>query len=94
MPLFVITIEYTRPLPEIEAATPDHRAYLRAAFEQGRLFASGPFVPRTGGMLLIKAADAAEAQAFVAGDPFQRRGLASYGVREWNPVINREAFGL
>ncbi|MCC7508052.1 MAG: GTP cyclohydrolase [Planctomycetes bacterium] len=93
MPVYVITIEYTKPMPEVEAATAGHRAYLKELFEQGRIIASGPFVPRTGGMLLLRAADAAEVTAVIEADPFHRQQVARYDVREWSPTFGAERLG-
>ncbi|MBK8207676.1 MAG: GTP cyclohydrolase [Planctomycetes bacterium] len=90
MPIYVITIEYTKPMPEVEAATPGHRAYLKQLFDEGRIVASGPFVPRTGGMLLFRAANAAEVAVVIEADPFQRLGVARYDVREWSPTFGAE----
>lgn len=90
MPTFVVTIDYVRPLPEIEAATPDHRAWLRGLLEAGILIVSGPFVPRSGGMLLIKAETQEELERLLLQDPFAQRKLASYMIRQWNPVMGAE----
>lgn len=90
MPTFVVTIEYVRPLPEIEAATPDHRAWLRGLLDCGQLMVSGPFVPRSGGMLLIKAETQEELERLLLQDPFAQRKLASYMIRQWNPVMGAE----
>ncbi len=90
MPIFLVTISYTRPLPEIEAATDDHRAYLRTLLDAGRLLVSGPLVPRTGGMMILQASDASEVEALIAQDPFCLRKLARYETRQWNPVMGAQ----
>lgn len=90
MPTFVVTIEYVKPLPEIEAATPDHRAWLRGLLEAGTLMVSGPFVPRSGGMLLIRAETQEALEQLLLQDPFAQRRLASYTIRQWNPVMGAE----
>lgn len=90
MPTFVVSIDYIRPLPEIEAATPDHRTWLRGLLEAGILIVSGPFVPRSGGMLLIKAETQEELERLLLQDPFAQRKLASYTIRQWNPVMGAE----
>jgi YCII-related domain len=50
----LMLVRYRRPLPEIEAVTQAHRAYLRTLKEQGVLLASGPMDPRNGGMFLLR----------------------------------------
>ncbi|MBE7490901.1 MAG: hypothetical protein HS108_03920 [Planctomycetes bacterium] len=90
MPIFVVTIDYLRPLEEIEAATADHRAWLRGLLDDGRLLASGPFVPRSGGMLLVRTKTQDELEQLIQGDPFAKKRLVMYTIREWNPVLGAE----
>lgn len=86
-------IRYRAPLEVIEAATEAHRAYLRELKAAGTLVVSGPVVPRTGGVLLLRVPDdnaAAALDAVRDGDPFWQQGLANYELLPWNPVIGRE----
>jgi uncharacterized protein YciI len=89
----LVLIRYTAPLEVIEANTDAHRAYARELKAKGTLVASGPFVPRTGGALLLRLPDEGTAAALDAvrdGDPFHRRGLANYELIQWNPGVGRE----
>ncbi len=86
-------IRYRAPIEVIEAATEAHRAYLRELKAAGTLVVSGPVVPRTGGVLLLRVPDDNSAAALDAvrdGDPFWQQGLANYELLPWNPVIGRE----
>lgn len=86
-------IRYRAPIEVIEAATETHRAYLRELKAAGTLVVSGPVVPRTGGVLLLRVPDdnaAAALDAVRDGDPFWKQGLANYELLPWNPVIGRE----
>lgn len=86
-------IRYRAPIDVIEAATEAHRAYLRELKAAGTLVASGPVVPRTGGVLLLRVPDDNSATALDAvrdGDPFWKQGLANYELLPWNPGIGRE----
>lgn len=86
-------IRYRAPIEVIEAATEAHRAYLRELKSAGTLVVSGPVVPRTGGVLLLRVPDDNSAAALDAvrdGDPFWKQGLANYELLPWNPVIGRE----
>ena len=86
-------IRYRAPIEVIEAATEAHRAYLRELKAAGTLVVSGPMVPRTGGVLLLRVSDDNSAAALDAvrdGDPFWKQGLANYELLPWNPVIGRE----
>lgn len=86
-------IRYRASIEVIEAATEAHRAYLRELKAAGTLVVSGPVVPRTGGVLLLRVPDdnaAAALDAVRDGDPFWKQGLANYELLPWNPVIGRE----
>lgn len=86
-------IRYRAPIEVIEAATETHRAYLRELKAAGTLVVSGPVVPRTGGVLLLRVPDdnaAAALDAVRDGDPFWKQGLANYELLPWMPVIGRE----
>jgi uncharacterized protein YciI len=89
----LMLVRYRRPLPEIEAATEAHRAYLRSLKEQGILLASGPLDPRTGGIFLLRVQDAeplADLDAVRNNDPFFKAGLASYEPLVWNVVMGKD----
>ncbi len=63
-----------------------HSAHLETGFRRGLLLASGPQVPRSGGVILARAADRAEIDAFLAADPFLQAGYSRYRVLEFQPV--------
>lgn len=86
-------IRYRAPIEVIEAATEAHRAYTRELKAAGTLIASGPLVPRTGGVLLLRVPDnnpAAALDAVRDGDPYWKQGLANYELLPWNPGAGRE----
>lgn len=87
----IVTLEYIAPLEDVLRTTDDHRAHLRALHAQGKLVAAGPFVPRTGGLLILHGRDIEEIHELIRDDPFNTRKIARFEVREWNPVIGVEA---
>lgn len=89
----MIIVRYRRPLPEIEAVTEAHRAYLRTLQTQGILVAFGPLDPRFGGMWLVRVQDKnplADLDALRDGDPFFQHGLANYELLPWNVMQGKE----
>jgi uncharacterized protein YciI len=83
--MFVVEINYTRPIEEIEAATADHRAFVDIHIASGLLLLAGPKVPRTGGFLIARGGQTRdELLAVLADDPFLARNLADYVVTEFN----------
>ena len=70
---------------------PEHLGWLEA--NKSRILLAGPFLSAegkmTGSMLIVEAADEADAQALLAGDPFAKVGLFSASeVKPW-----RRTFG-
>lgn len=77
-------------MDQVEAATPDHRAWCAKLHGEGKLLLSGPFVPRTGGMLVLRATSRDECDALLCDDPFLDRAIVTYEVREWSPTYGKE----
>jgi uncharacterized protein YciI len=84
--MFVVTLSYTAPLERIDELLPAHREWLDRGYAAGLLLASGPLQPRTGGLLIARAADRAALDAALAEDPFGIAGVAEYEVREFTPT--------
>lgn len=75
--LFVIVLTYVRPLEEIDAARADHIAWLQRGYDDGTFLASGPRIPRNGGIILAKGESLEKVAARLTHDPFHERGLAT-----------------
>lgn len=83
--LFVCTSEYKKEItPEVLA---DHRDWLNALIGQGVVLSAGRLASGGGGLVLLRAADAAEAEAILAGDPFSREGISVYTPVGYNPTL-------
>ena len=90
----IAIIRYRRPIEEVLPHTDAHRAYLGILKEQGKLIASGPLVPRSGGALLLRVPDGilhAELDRIRDGDPYVKAGVAQYEILPWDPGIGRAA---
>lgn len=90
----IAILRYRRPLEEVLPHVEAHRAYLRGLRERGTVLASGPFVPRSGGALLLRvpADDIHGALDRIRdGDPFTHAGVVQYELLPWDPNIGREA---
>ena len=86
--LFVCLVHYTQPLDQILESLSEHREYLSSGYDKGLLLASGPRVPKDGGIIIGRFASKAEAQEFCNNDPFARKNLASYEILEFEPVLH------
>jgi uncharacterized protein YciI len=83
---FVVEITYTAPLEKIDETLPEHRMFLQKGYDQELLLMSGPQNPRTGGIIIARAPDLADIEAFFAEDPYHLKSQASYRFIEFNPV--------
>ncbi len=54
---------------------PDHLAHLAPYDAQGRVRLAGPLTDGTGSLIVLEAADLAEAQAIADADPYRQRGV-------------------
>lgn len=73
---------------------PDHVAHLNALNDRRVLNFAGPFLDENadpmGSLVVIEAADKAEAEAIAAADPYARVGLfQSVEVLPWNWTFNK-----
>jgi len=84
--MYVLNLTYNAPLDRIDAALPEHAAWLDEQYAAGIFLASGRKVPRTGGVILADGPDRATVEALVETDPLWRDGLASYEVTEFLPT--------
>lgn len=91
--MFVILVNYRKPIDEVERHLAAHRAFLDRHYADGTLVCSGPRHPRPGGVILCRAADRAAAEALVAEDPFRVHGIADYTIVEFEPTKFIDGFG-
>lgn len=73
---------------------PAHVAWLDELNARGGLSFAGPFLDAdgkpTGSLVVVEAADMAEAEAIAAADPYAKAGLfASVEINAWNWVFNK-----
>lgn len=84
--LFVLSVSYTAPIQVIEEHLEDHRDWLDGKFKDGTFLASGPKVPRSGGIILARGISLEELKALVADDPFVLAKIARYEFTAFEPT--------
>lgn len=84
--MYILLLDYLKPLSEIDALLPEHRDYLDRYYGDGTFVLSGRQVPRTGGAILARHVDRATIDRIVAEDPFARAGVARYRIVEVEPT--------
>jgi uncharacterized protein YciI len=85
--MYVVLLNYLKPIEEVERLTVPHRAFLDTLYEQDVLLVSGPQIPRTGGVLIARGGRGKdELLAILQQDPFYTEGIAEHTIIEFNPV--------
>jgi uncharacterized protein YciI len=81
--MFIIDINYTASLEEIDKHMFDHVKYLQLHYDNNLFIASGRKVPRTGGIILCIANSEKEVNVIINDDPFFIYKLAEFKVTEF-----------
>ncbi|MCM1042417.1 MAG: YciI family protein [Bacteroides sp.] len=82
--MFIFNVKYKKPLAEVDRCLPEHRRYLDALLDAGKLIASGSQEPRVGGIIICHARSEEEAREIVENDPFFIHGIADYGITRFH----------
>ncbi|HEX7664024.1 MAG TPA: YciI family protein [Polyangiaceae bacterium] len=85
MSWFVISLEYVKPLADVDAAMKAHVAFLERHQAKGTFIAWGRKVPRTGGIILAQGDDRAAIEKAMTEDPFVTKKLAKVEITEFSP---------
>jgi len=81
--MFIVLLEYVRPLEELDRHVAAHRAHLAELFAARKLVMSGPQVPRNGGVIIARLETRGEVETMMQADPFIREGVATYRIIEF-----------
>jgi uncharacterized protein YciI len=85
--MFLILLDYVRPLDAVDAHLDAHRAFLARRYADGSFLMSGRKEPRTGGVILAMAASRDAADAIAREDPFHAAGVSEYAIVEFHPTM-------
>lgn len=90
--MFIVNLIYKKTLAEIEAATQVHRDYIETFYQKGIFLASGPKVPRDGGVIIVNGkVSRPELEQILDGDPFRQKQLVRFEITEFTPVKHSPA---
>ena len=81
--MFLIELNYTAPLEQIDAHMRAHMRFLKTHYDAGRFVLSGRKIPRDGGIILATGGTRDEMEAIARQDPFVTAGLAEVRVIEF-----------
>ena len=85
--LFVVDLHYIVSFDVIEPQLDAHVEFLEENYASGCFIASGPKVPRTGGVIIATAESKDALEQILAADPFHAMNLAEYTVTEFRPSM-------
>ena len=88
--MFIVLLEYIRPLEEIDALIPLHRAYLQRHYADGHFLMSGRREPRTGGVILASVPSRPQLEQILQEDPFHQAGVVRHEVLEFVPTMTHK----
>jgi uncharacterized protein YciI len=84
--MIVMISKYLAPLAELDAARPDHAAFLDRLEAAGYVVSAGRQDPPVGGIVILDVDTPEEAQELIAEDPYVSRGLAAYEPYRFDPT--------
>jgi len=83
--MFIVNLTYKVELQKIDEHLEAHVKFLDEQYKKGYFLASGPKVPRNGGVILANVDDKEELENIIGNDPFKKHDLALYEVIEFIP---------
>ena len=83
--MFIIELEYTAPLSQVDAIMAEHVAWLKKQYAAGTFLVSGRKIPRDGGIIIAVGDSREQIEALVQADPFVSHGVARARVIEFRP---------
>lgn len=86
--MFLITLRYNQPMPQVTALQEDHINWLKTYFAEGIFIAAGRKIPRTGGVILARSMARDELERILAEDPFT--AVADYDITEFMSTLTDE----
>lgn len=84
--MYIIKLEYVKPINEIEKALNEHIKYLDKYYSSNHFICSGRRNPRVGGIIICNASNIEELEQIISEDPFHINKLAEYEIIEFYPT--------
>jgi uncharacterized protein YciI len=84
--MFLILLQYIRPVAAIEHYMYQHRAFLDKYYKSGQFILAGRRKPKSGGLILCKASSRREVEQIMSEDPLDKFQLALHEIIEFEPT--------
>ena len=92
--MYLVLVNYGKPLSVIDELLPAHREFLEANYRSGLFLVSGPREPRSGGVILARAGSREELAKVLKQDPFVREGAATCEIIEFKATRAGKALAI
>jgi uncharacterized protein YciI len=89
--MVIIELRHKKPLSEVDKFLQEHKSFLDKYYAQGLFIASGPKIPRDGGIILSMA-NKETILKIIAEDPFYRQEISDYNLIEFEVGRHSQAF--
>lgn len=90
--LFIILVHYKVSIETIDQYLDAHRNFLDEGYQKNYFVASGPKIPRTGGVIISQLNNREQLDAILNDDPFKIHNLADYEILEFTPIKYHQQF--
>lgn len=84
--MFLILLQYIRPVAAVEHYMEQHRAFLDKFYQSGQFILAGRRKPKSGGLIICKASSRREVEQIISEDPLDKYQLALYEIIEFEPT--------
>jgi len=98
-PLYIITLNYTKPIEQVDVHLATHRSYLDKFYAAGLFITSGRQTPLKGGVIIARSFDSfgknytrTDIENIMNNDPFIVNDVTEYTITEFTPVKFSEDF--
>ncbi|KAB8305243.1 hypothetical protein EH228_19395 [Erwinia endophytica] len=88
--MYIVSLNYIRPIAEVEAVLDAHIAWLDKYFAAGVFIAAGRKDPRTGGLIIVDDVERQRLDSILAEDAFQT--VAEYEITKVNVTRAADEF--
>lgn len=86
MPYYIAYLEILNKKKDAEILA-EHKAYLQKYLEMGKIYAKGPFLDHSGGIIIYKTKTEDEALKIATKDPVIRDGSRKMTFKAWKSTL-------
>lgn len=84
--LYAAILKMIDPVKDAEILE-EHIAYLNKYIANGKIFAKGPFLDHSGGLVIFETENVEEAKELIDNDPVIINNTRSYELKEWKSTF-------